>query len=84
MNKKAENHSGSTPNMENTVERIAKCRYKTKMDKSYKGMIAATQPICAVWEGVPTRAMCMCFSMCCEVVSRLQFGALGGLGGGVG
>ena len=32
-NKKAQNHSGSTPNMENTLERIAKCRYKTKMDK---------------------------------------------------
>ena len=33
VNKKAENHSGSIPNMENTLERIAKCRYKTKMDK---------------------------------------------------
>ena len=33
VNKKAQNHSGSIPNMENTLERIAKCRYKTKMDK---------------------------------------------------
>ena len=33
VNKKAQNHSGSIPNIENTLERIAKCRYKTKMDK---------------------------------------------------
>ena len=33
VNKKPQNHSGSIPNMENTLERIAKCRYKTKMDK---------------------------------------------------
>ena len=33
VNKKTENHSGSIPNMENTLERIAKCRFKTKMDK---------------------------------------------------
>ena len=33
FNKKPQNHSGSIPNMENTLERIAKCRYKTKMDK---------------------------------------------------
>ena len=33
VNKKTHNHSGSIPNMENTLERIAKCRYKTKMDK---------------------------------------------------
>ena len=33
VNKKAQNHSGSIPNMGNTLERIAKCRYKTKMDK---------------------------------------------------
>ena len=33
VNKKTSNHSGSIPNMENTLERIAKCRYKTKMDK---------------------------------------------------
>ena len=33
VNKKNQNHSGSIPNMENTLERIAKCRYKTKMDK---------------------------------------------------
>ena len=32
VNKKTQNHSGSVPNMENTLERIAKCRYKTKMD----------------------------------------------------
>ena len=30
VNKKTENHSRSIPNMENTLERIAKCRYKTK------------------------------------------------------
>ena len=33
VNKKTQNHSGSIPNMENTLERIAKCRYKTKSDK---------------------------------------------------
>ena len=33
VNKKTKNHSGSIPNMENTLERIAKCKYKTKMDK---------------------------------------------------
>ena len=33
VNKKTQNHSGSIPNMENTLERIAKCRYKIKMDK---------------------------------------------------
>ena len=33
VNKKTQNHSGSIPNMENTPERIAKCRIKIKMDK---------------------------------------------------
>ena len=33
LNKKTQNHSGSIPNMENTPKLIAKCRYKTKMDK---------------------------------------------------
>ena len=33
VNKKSQNHSGSILNMENTLERMAKCRYKTKMDK---------------------------------------------------
>ena len=33
VNKKAQNHSRSIPNMENTLERFAKCRYKTKVDK---------------------------------------------------
>ena len=33
VNKKNKNHSGSIPSMENTLERIAKCPYKTKMDK---------------------------------------------------
>ena len=33
VNKKTKNHSGSIPNMENTLERIAKCRWKAKMDK---------------------------------------------------
>ena len=33
VNKKTKNHSGSITNMENTLERIAKCQYKTKMDK---------------------------------------------------
>ena len=32
-NKKTLNHSGSIPNMESTLEKIASCRYKTKMDK---------------------------------------------------
>ena len=33
VNKKTQNHSGSIPNIENTLERIAKCRYKTNTDK---------------------------------------------------
>ena len=33
VNKKAQNHSGSIPNMEYTLEGIAKCRYTTRMDK---------------------------------------------------
>ena len=33
VNKKTKNHSGCIPNMEKTLQRIAKCRYKTKMDK---------------------------------------------------
>ena len=33
VNKETQNHSGSIRNLENTLERIAKCRYKTKMDK---------------------------------------------------
>ena len=33
LNKKALNHSGCIPNMESTLEKIASCRYKTKMDK---------------------------------------------------
>ena len=32
VNKKTQNHSGSFCNMENTLESIAKCRYKAKMD----------------------------------------------------
>ena len=34
VNKKTQNHPGGIPNIENTLERIAKCRYKAKMDKS--------------------------------------------------
>ena len=33
LNKKTLNHSGSIPNTEPTLEKIASCRYKTKMDK---------------------------------------------------
>ena len=33
LNKKRLNHSGSIPNMESGLEKIASCRYKTKMDK---------------------------------------------------
>ena len=33
QNKKTLNHSGSIRNMESTLEKIASCRYKTKMDK---------------------------------------------------
>ena len=33
LNKKLLNHSGSIPNMESNLEKIASCRYKTKMDK---------------------------------------------------
>ena len=34
LNKKTTNHSWSISNMESTLEKIASCRYKTKMDKS--------------------------------------------------
>ena len=34
LNKKTLNNSGSIPNTESTLEKIASCRYKTKMDKS--------------------------------------------------
>ena len=33
LNKKTLNHSGSFPNMESTLEKIASCRYNTKKDK---------------------------------------------------
>ena len=33
VNKKTQNQSESIPNMETTLEGIAKCRFKTKMDK---------------------------------------------------
>ena len=33
LNKKTLNHSGFLPKMESTLEKIASCRYKTKMDK---------------------------------------------------
>ena len=33
LNKKTLNHSGSIPNMESTLDKIASCRYKTKMDE---------------------------------------------------
>ena len=33
LNKKTLNRSGSIPNMESTLEKMASCRYKTKMDK---------------------------------------------------
>ena len=33
LNKKTLNHSPSIPNMESTLEKIASCRYKTKMNK---------------------------------------------------
>ena len=52
VNQKTQNHSGSIANMENTLERIAKCRYKTKMDKC-RGfwqvyLIAAAQDLLAL------------------------------------
>ena len=33
VNKKTQNHLGNIPNMENTLDRITKWRFKTKMDK---------------------------------------------------
>ena len=33
LKKRTLNHSGSIPNMESTIEKIASCRYKTKMHK---------------------------------------------------
>ena len=51
VNKKTQNHSASIPNMENTLERIAKCRYKTKMDNRsgfwQVDLIAAAQELLA-------------------------------------
>ena len=43
VNKTTKNHSGSIPNMGNTLERIAKCRFKTKMDKC-RASCRYTQP----------------------------------------
>ena len=66
VNKKTQNHSGSIPNMGNTLERIAKCRYKTKMDKCsgfwQVDLTAAAQELLAFitpkggvfkWKGMP-------------------------------
>ena len=51
FNTKTQNQSGSLPNMKNTLERIAKCRYKTKMDKRsgfwQVDLTAATQELLA-------------------------------------
>ena len=51
VNKKAQNNSGSIPDMEDTLERVAKCRYKTKMDKRggfwQVDLIAAAQELLA-------------------------------------
>ena len=50
--KKTQNHSGTIPNMENTLERIANCRYKTKMDKCsgfwHVDLTAAAQELLAL------------------------------------
>ena len=59
VTKKTQNHSGSIPNMEDTPERIAKCRYETKMDK-HKGfwqvdLTAAAEELLAF---IPLRVMC--------------------------
>ena len=45
VNKKTQNHSASVPNMENIPERIAKCQFKTKLDKRS-----------GFWQLDPTRA----------------------------
>ena len=37
VNKKTEHHSGSIPHMENTLERMAQCQFKTKMD-NHRGL----------------------------------------------
>ena len=34
VNKKTQNHSGSIPNMKTTIERIAKCQLKTKINRA--------------------------------------------------
>ena len=51
VNTKAQNDSGGIPNTENTLERIAKCRYKTKMNKrsglGQVGLTAAGQELLA-------------------------------------
>ena len=64
--RKPKNHSGSIPNMVNTLECIAKCRYKTKMDKRsgfwQVDLTAATQELLAlitpkgrvfIWKVIP-------------------------------
>ena len=33
VNNKTLNHSGAIPNMESNLEKIASCRYKTKIDR---------------------------------------------------
>ena len=45
VNKKTQNHSGSIPNMGNTLERIAKSQFKIRMDKRS-----------GFWQVDPTRA----------------------------
>ena len=51
VNKKTQNHTGSIPNMETTLKRIAKCRYKNTMHKRIRfwhvGLTRAAQELLA-------------------------------------
>ena len=52
VNRKAQSNSGSIPNLANTLERLAKCRYTTKMDKRsgfwHVDLTAAAQELLAL------------------------------------
>ena len=50
------------------------CFLRSDIVKNYEFRIISLQ-MCS---------LCMCFSFCCKVLLRMQFGALGGLGRGVG
>ena len=59
LNKETLNHSGSIPNMESTLEKIAFCRYKTKMDKrSGFGQVDLSFNAQEFWRSSPLKGGC--------------------------